>query len=145
MDKTPPGDDNVAPRSDVLRAAAAFSGDPAACSRARDFTAAFLRRAARADDRVQLSRCGDVVLVVTELLTNAMRHAPGPCALTLELVGVELALTVSDTSAQRPTPQPFAPQRVGGHGLHIVMALAKNVYSRQTPGGKAVRAVMSLA
>jgi signal transduction histidine kinase len=129
----------------ILRATAAFPCAPASVAAARDLTADLVDRAARADPRIGPGRCGDALLVISELVTNVVRHAPGPCEVTLEATGVELVITVRDTSARPPTFHPFAPHRVGRHGLEIVRELCTSVDSRPTPQGKAISAVMSLA
>lgn len=81
-----------------------------------------------------------VQLVVSELVTNACRHAPGPCGLDLELTaGGRLArVTVWDTSPQAPAPQPPDPGRVGGHGLEIVLAVSRHLHVEPRPQGKNV-------
>lgn len=132
-------------RDGTLRATATFPGVPPSIARARDVTAAFVDQAARADPRVRPGRRGDVLLVISELVTNVVRHTAGPCEVTLEVTGVELVIMVCDTSARPPTFHPPAPHRIGRHGLEIVLALCTSVDSRPTPHGKAVRAVMSLA
>lgn len=145
MTKSPPHGGETVSRDGTLRATAAFPGVPPSIALARDFTAAFVDRAARADPRIRPGRRGDALLVISELVTNVVRHAPGPCEVTLEVTGVELVITVCDTSAQPPTFHPPAPHRIGRHGLEIVLALCTRADSRPTPQGKAVRAVMSLA
>lgn len=132
-------------RGGGVRVVRAFPGAPPAIAEAREFTAAFLAEAGQRDERILPLRCGDAVLVVSELVTNAVRHAPGPCRLTLELTGLELAITVADTSTRPPQPEPFEPQRIGQHGLEIVIAVCGSLDTRPTPEGKAVHAVMSLA
>lgn len=145
MTKPPFHEGEIVTRDGVLRATTTFPGAPPSIARARDFTAAFVDRAAQADPRIQPNRRGDALLVISELVTNVVRHAPGPCEVTLEMTGVELVFTVCDTSAQPPAPQPRAPYRIGRHGLEIVLALCSSLDSHPTAQGKAVRAVMSLA
>ncbi|MFI0901128.1 ATP-binding protein [Streptomyces sp. NPDC020983] len=140
-----PHEGEIVSRDGTLRATTTFSGAPPSIAQARDFTAAFVDRAAWADPRIQPGRRGDALLVISELVTNVVRHAPGPCEVTLEVTGVELVITVCDSSVQPPTFHPRAPHRIGRHGLEIVLALCTSVDSRPTPQGKAVRAVMSLA
>ncbi|MFG1807430.1 ATP-binding protein [Streptomyces sp. NPDC049040] len=132
-------------RDGTLRVAGTFPGVSPSIAQARDFTAAFVDQAAGADPRIQPGQRGDALLVISELVTNVVRHAPGPCEVTLEVTGVELVITVGDTSVQPPTFHPFSPHRIGRHGLEIVLALCTSVDCRPTPRGKAIRAVMSLA
>ncbi|MFI0718976.1 ATP-binding protein [Streptomyces sp. NPDC021224] len=140
-----PHEGEIVSRDGTLRATTTFPGALPSIARARDFTAGFVDQAAQANPRIQPGRRGDVLLVISELVTNVVRHTPGPCDVTLEMTGEELVLTVSDISTQPPTFHPPAPHRIGRHGLEIVRALCTSVDSRPTPQGKAVRAIMSLA
>ncbi|MEV7416232.1 ATP-binding protein [Streptomyces sp. NPDC089919] len=63
----------------------------------------------------------DVVLVVAELVANAVVHAGGPLAMVLDASGSRLRIEVSDGSDEPPAPRRH--QRAaqpGGHGLLIV-------------------------
>ncbi|MER7488001.1 ATP-binding protein [Streptomyces sp. NPDC126497] len=128
-----------------LRRSAHFTGEPGCIAEARAFAAHFLQQlrtewcatiGGRAD--------GAVLLVVSELVTNADRHSNGPYVLELE--GTDTALTVSvyDSSAALPRVFPRDPERVGRHGLEIVRALARDVTVERVPVGKRVRAVLDL-
>jgi anti-sigma regulatory factor (Ser/Thr protein kinase) len=140
--KAPHEGDTVS-RDGTMRATTSLPGTPPSIAQARDFTAAFVGQS-QADPRIRPGRRGDALLVISELVTNVVRHAPGPCEVTLEVTGTELVITVCDTSTQPPTFYPPAPHRIGRHGLEIVLALCTSVDSRPTPQGKAIRAVMSL-
>jgi anti-sigma regulatory factor (Ser/Thr protein kinase) len=87
----------------------------------------------------------DAELAVSELVTNALQHAPGPCGMTLRLSGEELTITVWDTSAERPWLKPADPHRVGGHGLHLVHAVSARVAVAVHPEGKDITAHLPLA
>ncbi|MEU6776796.1 ATP-binding protein [Streptomyces sp. NPDC046759] len=110
---------------------------------ARDAAAALLARV-----RPTLSRRSvqDAQLVVSELVTNAAKHAPGPCALHLELLpdATALSVTVTDTSAAPPLPRPPDPCRVGGHGLHLVTMLSRGIEVTWLTHGKRVSATVPL-
>ncbi|MCZ4120996.1 ATP-binding protein [Streptomyces sp. H39-S7] len=69
---------------------------------------------------------GSVALVVSELVTNAQRHAGGSVELSLVLDVSRLRIAVSDDSRVQPVmcPAPADPGKVGGHGLRIVAELA---------------------
>ncbi|MFE7980217.1 ATP-binding protein [Streptomyces shenzhenensis] len=129
-----------------LRRAAHYTGEPGCIAAARSFAALFLqqlRTAWRAtiDDRAD----EELLLVVSELVTNADRHSNGPYILELE--GTDAAVTVSvyDSSVALPRRYPRDPERVGRHGLEIVHALAVEVTTERVPVGKRVRALFTLA
>ncbi|MFJ4819073.1 ATP-binding protein [Streptomyces sp. NPDC088801] len=69
----------------------------------------------------------DAELVVSELVTNAIRHAPGPCGMFLRLSDDGLAITVWDTSAEQPVVRKRDGQRFGGHGMHVVHTVSTQV------------------
>lgn len=98
----------------------------------------------------------DAVLVVGELVANAVEHACGPYALVLRRMDVELVCEVYDGSSRLPEPRdaarPFEPNdmhRGGGvdalsavlakrgRGLQIVHHLSDGNWGvRRTPAGK---------
>ncbi|MDX3308803.1 ATP-binding protein [Streptomyces sp. NPDC054884] len=126
-----------------LRRAAHYTGDPGCIAEARAFAAHFVDQlrtewCATVGERV----CGEVMLVVSELVTNADRHSNGPYILELE--GTEASVTVSvyDSSDALPMRYPKDPERVGRHGLEIVHAVAAQVTAERVPVGKRVRAVL---
>ena len=91
---------------------------------------------------------GDAVLVVSELLSNAIRHArplPGSSvqvAWALDHGAVEVA--VSDGgAATRPTPAQATVSSLGGRGLGIVDYLARNWGVRTDDAGLTVWAVLA--
>ncbi|MGV9625428.1 ATP-binding protein [Streptomyces sp. NPDC003487] len=88
---------------------------------------------------------GAVQLVVSELVTNARKYAPGPCLLTLEVVEEAVQVTVWDSEPCLPVPQAADPGRVGQHGLEIVMALCRSFEMHREPVGKRIVAAVALA
>ncbi|MBC2905695.1 ATP-binding protein [Streptomyces cupreus] len=129
-----------------LRQAAHYSGEPGCIAEARSFAARFLGRlrtewCAEIDDRTH----EEVLLMVSELVTNADRHSNGPYILDLEGTDAQVAVCVYDSSAALPRRFPRDPERVGRHGLEIVHALALEVAVERVPVGKRVRAVMRLS
>ena len=128
-----------------LRQAAHYTGEPGCIAEARAFAADFLGRlrtewCAAIDDRVQ----EEVLLVVSELVTNADRHSNGPYILELEGTDSAVVVTVYDSSAALPRRFPRDPERIGRHGLEIVHVLAREVAAERVPVGKRVRAVLDL-
>jgi anti-sigma regulatory factor (Ser/Thr protein kinase) len=86
----------------------------------------------------------DAELVVSELVTNTIRHAPGPCGLVLQLSASTLAITVWDTSPEEPVVRKGDRHRVGGHGLHLVHAVSDTVVVGFRTVGKQITAHMRL-
>ncbi|MEV6211542.1 ATP-binding protein [Kitasatospora sp. NPDC051914] len=67
----------------------------------------------------------DMLLVVSELLSNALVHADGPVELTLLRDGPIARVEVFDTGDGRPEPRnPTDAAHPGGRGLHIVGRLS---------------------
>ena len=94
---------------------------------ARDFTVASLHRWSAAE------RGQDIAIVVSELLTNALRHAlPGsgeaeprrPVRLGLLQLRSCVLCAVADPSTAAPVPRPPGSLGETGRGLHIVCALS---------------------
>jgi anti-sigma regulatory factor (Ser/Thr protein kinase) len=86
-----------------------------------------------------------VQLVVSELLTNACKYAPGPSLLDLELVAGRVEVTVWDTAPVLPVARAADPGRVGQHGLEIVMAVSQSFEVHREPVGKRTVAAVVLA
>ncbi|MFF7333898.1 ATP-binding protein [Streptomyces sp. NPDC090306] len=121
--------------------------DSARIGEARRAVAAFLADAAASGHRRPGERqLQDAQLIVSELVTNAIRHAPGPCGLRLELSpdGARLRIAVRDGSRQVPLVRPVDGSRVGGHGLRLVTALAGDVRVIRFETGKEVVADVPL-
>ncbi|MFC9269113.1 ATP-binding protein [Streptomyces zhihengii] len=88
---------------------------------------------------------GMVQLVVSELVTNARKYAPGPCLLTLEIRQGAVEVTVWDSEPVLPTARGTDPERVGQHGLELVMAVCRSIEVHREPVGKRVKAAVTLA
>ncbi|GAA3170842.1 MULTISPECIES: ATP-binding protein [Streptomyces] len=126
-----------------LRRTAHFTGEPGCIAEARAFAAQFLEQlrtewCATIGERAD----GAVLLVVSELVTNADRHSDGPYILELEGTDSTITVAVYDSSAALPRVFPRDPERIGRHGLEIVRALAHTVDVERVPVGKRVRAVL---
>ncbi|NUR02313.1 MAG: ATP-binding protein [Streptomyces sp.] len=129
-----------------LRRAAHYTGEPGCIAEARSFAAHFVGRlrtewCTKIDARIE----DEVLLVVSELVTNADRHSNGPYILELEGTGTSITVCVYDSSAALPRRFPRDPERVGRHGLEIVHVLARQVTVERVPVGKRVSAVVSLS
>jgi hypothetical protein len=110
---------------------------------ARDFTRQALYAwgwlpAASADQRAAAE---DVLLVVSELVTNACLHAEGPDQLRITCDNKVIRVEVADRGTGQPAPRtPHRAGRPGGHGMFIVQRLCLDWGVVRTPGvsGKTV-------
>ncbi|MCX4524613.1 MULTISPECIES: ATP-binding protein [unclassified Streptomyces] len=112
-------------------------------TRSRDFT----RRALTAwhwlppeadEDR---QAADDVLLLVSEVVSNACLHGGGPTALVLDCTHERLRIEVTDANPAPPVPlagRLSRPARPGGYGLLIVERLARDWGCRPGAGGKCV-------
>ncbi|GHF38289.1 hypothetical protein GCM10018790_14980 [Kitasatospora xanthocidica] len=116
-------------------------GNPYCVSDAIAFTRRFVRDRHLADPP---AASDDVLLVTAELVTNAVRHADGPCDLGLTQHGARLRVTVTDPSPEPPRRAGHRPAGHGGYGLMIVERLAVRWGHYPLNGGKAVWADLSL-
>jgi anti-sigma regulatory factor (Ser/Thr protein kinase) len=92
---------------------------PAAPGRARRFLEDTCRRWTAADF------VADAALVVSELVTNAVRHAGTEMRVALELRDGALTVSVHDGGPGLPRIIPVAERSFGGRGLAIVVRLAE--------------------
>ncbi|WP_046730319.1 ATP-binding protein [Streptomyces humi] len=120
-----------------------LEGESGVVPLARDFTRQALYAwgwlpAATADRRAAAE---DVLLVVSELVTNACLHAEGPDELFLACDNKVIRVEVSDRGNGQPAPRtPHRAGRPGGHGMFIVQRLCLDWGVVRTPGaaGKTV-------
>ncbi|MEU2876638.1 MULTISPECIES: ATP-binding protein [unclassified Streptomyces] len=128
-----------------LRRATHYTGEPGCIAEARSFAARFLEEL-RTEWCAPIGRgSGEaLLLVVSELVTNADRHSDGPYILELEGTDASVTVCVYDSSAALPRRYPRDPERIGRHGLEIVHALAAEVTADRVPVGKRVRALVRL-
>ncbi|OKK22370.1 regulator [Streptomyces sp. CB00455] len=84
----------------------------------------------------------DVLLLVSEVVSNACLHGGGPSALLLDCDEERLRIEVTDGNPAPPVPlrsrAASRPGQPGGHGLVIVDRLARRWGSRPAPDGKCV-------
>jgi anti-sigma regulatory factor (Ser/Thr protein kinase) len=100
--------------------------DPAEVGRARRWARSRLAGSGMADDE---SLAETLVLLVSELVTNAVVHTGCPAVLRLCLPGAAedsatVRLEVADTSTRAPVPRCADRDATGGRGLALVDGLA---------------------
>ncbi|MEU1299409.1 SpoIIE family protein phosphatase [Streptomyces shenzhenensis] len=78
------------------------------------------------------------LLVLSELVTNAVRFGTGPVTVRLVKAGSRLSCEVGDTGNGRPRLRRGEPLDDGGRGLHVVHKLTTRWGVRWTNTGKAV-------
>ncbi|WP_162002374.1 ATP-binding protein [Streptomyces sp. CB01881] len=110
-----------------------LSRRPGAVGEARAFTAAVL---ADVPDPMVVA---DAVLLVSELVTNACRHADGPESLLLARGPRVLRIEVTDGNPHPPRPRPlYRADETGGFGLFLLSNVAFSWGWRPRSAGKAV-------
>jgi serine/threonine-protein kinase RsbW len=114
-----------------MRTMRRFLPDLPEIPRSRRFVAEVLRaHGARPTD--------DVLLVASELVTNAVRHGRGEVELSVELEGSEVRIEVVDGGhalVEAPSTEPV-PTAIGGRGLHIVRKVARSWGAGFDPTGR---------
>ncbi|MGC5566922.1 ATP-binding protein [Streptomyces sp. FR-108] len=141
----PSVDGEGGPDAGVLSVAMQLTGDTTCIAAARRLATEFLARAGT-EQRVAVSdhALGLTQLVVSELVTNARRHAPGPALMELRVADSTVVVTVQDSVPVRPTVHASDPERIGRHGLEIVAAVAEDFYVSLEETGKRVTAHIAL-
>ncbi|MDO0924804.1 ATP-binding protein [Streptomyces sp. TG1A-8] len=128
-----------------LRYGAIWGDGAARAADARQALRAFLGHTPRTGrTAVPTALAVDAELATSELVTNAIRHAPGPCGMTLQLSDDELTITVWDSSTEKPAAKNADPRRIGGHGLHLVYTVSDRVVVALRETGKRITAHLSL-
>lgn len=96
---------------------AAFTPDPSAVANMRDSTAAFLRR-------FGLSGwlASSVVLVVSELVTNAIKHGHGEVELEIRVVGGTISVSVTDENPAPAVLRQAGLDDTSGRGMALIDA-----------------------
>ncbi|MEV6726745.1 ATP-binding protein [Streptomyces xanthochromogenes] len=129
----------------VLAVSAAFEGSEEIAA-ARDLARNFLTTVqAQYGLPVSARAMGMVQLAVSEVVTNARKYAPGPCLLTLQVNEGAVQIAVWDSSTTLPLVLPADPNRIGQHGLEIVMALSHTFTIQREPVGKRMTISVMLA
>ncbi|MFJ9608988.1 ATP-binding protein [Kitasatospora sp. NPDC101176] len=113
-----------------------LAGLPKPVARARAFTAQAIADWSWPTDA---EGADDIVLLVAELVANAMLHAGGPVFLLLDASETRLRIEVADGSTTLPEPRvPHRPGLPGGYGLFIVQKAATRWGAVPHADGKSV-------
>jgi len=100
-----------------------FSGDETAAGRARAFcTDRLQQRLGPGDAAVDLIATSE--LVVSELVTNAVRAQSSRISVRLTIDDYNLVIAVRDNGSGQPAPRNAAPTDTNGRGLALVSALS---------------------
>ncbi|WP_228980275.1 ATP-binding protein [Streptomyces sp. DH12] len=123
----PPTNDGADQRA-VRDLEARFEGALGDVTTARLAAARYLDTLERSDVPDEPDRRDDVLLVVTELASNAVQYAPGPFTVRLRRTFDGVHIEVHDTNPEPPVPRRWSPrENSGGVGWHLVHALATQV------------------
>ncbi|MGN6089014.1 MAG: ATP-binding protein [Actinomycetales bacterium] len=93
----------------------------------------------------QLSSAVDAAqLVVSEMVTNAVRHVGGEASfeLTIEAAGDEIRLALADGSSVRPLIRELRDDSLGGRGIALIEALTERWGVEDHEGGKRVWVIL---
>ncbi|MFD5949145.1 ATP-binding protein [Streptomyces collinus] len=129
-----------------MRAGYALVGDDSCIADARHHAIAFLDQAHGEHHLVVSDRARDLTqLVVSELVTNAYKYAPGPVLMELRISARIVEVVVWDGEPTVPAARPADPGRIGQHGLEIVKAATVALLIEQEPVGKRITARLALS
>ncbi|MET9932354.1 MULTISPECIES: ATP-binding protein [unclassified Streptomyces] len=128
-----------------MRAGYALDGTGGCISDARHHATAFLDKA-RAQHHLPVSqRVRDLTeLVVSELVTNVVKYAPGPVLMELRITADMVDVVIWDSDPAIPSVRPADPGRVGQHGMEIIQAVTEELFIEQEPVGKRITARITL-
>ena len=87
----------------------------------------------------------DLVLVLNELVANAVDHARTSFSVTVTVSGSAVRIGVEDSSAQPPHLRPLDTSSYRGHGLRIIDAVATTWSVTPSATGKTVHADLTIA
>lgn len=82
--------------------------------------------------------CDDVVLLVSEMVTNAIRYAAPPVRLEIQAGERDVVVAVCDGSPEPPRARAAGDDAEGGRGMMLVDMLTNDHGVRTDPRGKAV-------
>ncbi|MFE5620978.1 ATP-binding protein [Streptomyces virginiae] len=108
------------------------------CAQARDTA-----RRVLAEHQAPAALVADVLTVVSELVSNAIRHGEGLTGFHITVSpGQVVVIEVSDRSTLRPRLRLADPHTPGGFGWRVVKTLAPTTFIRFHRGGKTIVATL---
>ena len=110
-----------------------LDGDPTSAATARHFVTRALH-----SWRLSSLAQGDVELLTSELVGNAIRHGESPFTVIVEYLGDVVRVSVGDGSPALPRRLQPGPDATGGRGIQIVHDVAEAWGATQTKDGKRV-------
>ncbi|MFC9105431.1 ATP-binding protein [Streptomyces rochei] len=140
------GGSGVAPHEQALSTEVALDGGTTDIGRARDLAAAFLTEVQAGHGVVVSQRAVHLTqLVVSELVTNSRKYAPGPVLMDLRIVGDAVEVAVWDSNSVLLVARGADVGRIGQHGLELVMAVAQSFEARRDLIGKRITVRIALS
>ncbi|MFD8237188.1 ATP-binding protein [Streptomyces sp. NPDC059696] len=128
-----------------MRVGYALGEDAGCIADARHHAVAFLDRASDEQHLPVSARARELTqLVVSELVTNTRKYAPGPVVLELRVTARTVEISVWDSDPTVPAPRDADPSRIGQHGLEIVRAVVEDFVVQREPVGKRITASIAL-
>ncbi|MFD8565766.1 ATP-binding protein [Streptomyces sp. NPDC059639] len=128
-----------------MSAAQALETEEISCADARMAVRAALAGTGRTLPEARAKQLGeDALLVVSELVTNALVHAGGVTRLDVRVEGDEFQLRVSDASRNAPVRVRTLKGSPGGYGMVVIQRLCARLDVEIGPEGKTITAALSL-
>ncbi|MFE7444345.1 ATP-binding protein [Streptomyces chartreusis] len=129
----------------AMQTALALKGDGASIAQARHRATEFLYQAQEGYGLPVSQQVLELTqLVVSELVTNARKYAPGPVLMELRITAHAVDIVVWDSDPTVPAARAADPGRIGQHGLEIVQAVSENLSVEPEPVGKRITARIAL-
>ncbi|WP_435837559.1 ATP-binding protein [Streptomyces chartreusis] len=139
------GNDTAGSGCRVMQTALALEGGGTSIAEARHRATEFLSQAQEGHGLPVSQQVLELTqLVVSELVTNARKYAPGPVLMELRLTAHAVDIVVWDSDPTLPAARDADPGRIGQHGLEIVQAVTENLSVAPEPVGKRITARIAL-
>ncbi|MFF8353550.1 ATP-binding protein [Streptomyces chartreusis] len=139
------GNDTAGSGCRVMQTALALEGGGTSIAEARHRATEFLSQAQKEHGLPVSQQVLELTqLVVSELVTNARKYAPGPVLMELRITAHAVDIVVWDSDPTIPAARAADPGRIGQHGLEIVQAVTEDLAVHPEPVGKRITARIAL-